>query len=164
MRRILVTFSLLAGCVEAPEPQVGTVSGVSISNQGTTHQGTTHQGSTHQGTSYDGTNYQGTSYQGASYGGAAFTTRITEKSSLELSRWFPTRRVWEVRTPNTLCYHPEDPADLDLEEGTTVSVHSSSVSPLAGARFNARFHDPVTNTMRTGVLRIGASTTTQVLC
>jgi hypothetical protein len=156
VRRSIVVLSLLAGCVDMEEPELGATASATISGQGTTYQDTTYQGTTYQGTTYQGTTYQGTTYQGASYAGAAATAMIGSKTSLELWRWIPTQGEWEQRTPNMLCYWDVAKTSSSC---TTVKLNAFSVSPLAGAQFYATFYKPTTNTTLTGTLRIGASTT-----
>ena len=139
---------MLAGCVDPPEeaPELGAATFASVSSQGTTYQGTTYQGTT----------YQGTTYQGASYGGVAGTAQIGSKTSLEIWRWVTILGKWEQRTPNARCYWD---AGKTSSSCTTVDPGPLTVSPLAGAQLEARFYDPVTDTLRAGTLRIGASTT-----
>jgi hypothetical protein len=161
--RSIVALSAVAGCVGADEPELASISAPGTTYQGTTYQGTTYQGTTYQGTTYQGTTYQGTTYQGttyqgASYGGASATGKIGSKTSLEIWRWLSSQGEWEQRTPSQLCYWD---VTKTYSSCTTVVVNAFNVSPLAGAQFNATFHDPTTNTTRTGILRIGATTTTR---
>jgi hypothetical protein len=155
MKRLVLLVPLVVACVA--EDDLSEVESAGTSYQGTSYQGTSYQGTSYQGTSYQGTSYQGTSYQGTSYQGATWgTAAVTGKvTNATLSTW---RRIaganWEQRLPDQICRWNWTKTAATC---TTVNLNTTP-SPLAGATFQATFHDPTTGTTREGTLRIGSGT------